>query len=138
MWQAGGLYHLQRIIRAEQTDGAVLNRRLVRQAIWALGHASQGDTSSKQLLREGGMVTSLVGMMHARSRGTRAQARYSKFTVASAHSPSHTNLTLCIFRLDLRSASFAPRVTSSPTTSPTPTASRRSWPRKGRAENSTV
>ena len=97
MWQAGGLYHLQRIIRAEQTDGAVLNRRLVRQAIWALGHASQGDTSSKQLLREGGMVTSLVGMMHARSRGTRAQARYSKFTVASAHSPSHANFTPCMW-----------------------------------------
>jgi uncharacterized membrane protein len=96
MWQAGGLYHLQRIIRAEQTDGAVLNRRLVRQAIWALGHASQGDTSSKQLLREGGMVTSLVGMMHARSRGTRAQARYSKFTVASA---THLRILIshCVF-----------------------------------------
>jgi hypothetical protein len=49
--QAGGLAHLQRIVRAEQTDGAVLNRKLVRQAIWALGHASRGDPKSKEQLR---------------------------------------------------------------------------------------
>ena len=75
--QAGGLSRLQRLIAGGTEQQELTDRRLVRQAIWALGHVARGDEGSKSALREHGAVTSLVKYLHGRSAGMRDQAGFA-------------------------------------------------------------
>ena len=84
--QAGGLHRLQQILKNESSDGVVIDRKLVRQAVWTLGHATRGERESKSVLREAGVVTTLVGMMHTRSRGMREQAGFALRQLCSEES----------------------------------------------------